>query len=1392
MNALWTKARQLILAMFLLSGSISLSAQCEYTLNLYDSWGDGWNGNQIEVFFDGISAGTYTISGGSTASYVVTAPPSTNVSVEWTITGSFQGEVSYDILLDGVVVFTNGQTPTVGGGSPGGSGGASQANIFTDFCAANTPNNAGVTAMVSPVSPVTGTGLSQVEVTVRNFGPDTLTTFEVDWEFNGVAQPAVVYPGLPIMPNQSADMVLGNVSLTGGTNFDFTFWTQNPNNTTDSDPSNDTLTADVCVSLQGTYSVGTATSDFVTLQEAIDAVSQCGVAGPTTFNVAPGLYLGQYTIPEISGAGASAPVVFDGGDSTTTTIAYDGSGPENPTLRLDGSDYVTIRNFRIVNVSPNSSWGIHLTNEANNNTIEDNSIIVFYQPNIFNAAGITASGSNTSLFTSGNNANFTTIQGNSIYGGQYGIYLEGEAGNNNRNNYNRILENTINNVDDYGIYLDEQDSVEVVGNKIYDIFSPFGGGIYALNIMEFVISGNNVSANDYGIYISDGNFDAIPTRRGVITNNMSISASDAALYLDDVEETDIWHNTLSGNRGMYMNDQVALNIQNNIFVGNGSYAIQTFDNVAVDTMDYNLYYTVGSGTNYIYYSTNYTDLASWQAAAFAYDVNSVEGNPFFVSNDDLHVLGILASDAGTNVGITNDIDGDIRPMGAGFDIGADEYMLAANDALSLDIINPTSANCGDSSQLVEVVISSLGTSPITNMTIVVEDANTGTSISTTYTGPLNFGELDTVTVGTINTYNGGNFDLVVYTQLPGDQDVNNDTAMVSLFITPSSLLAAVADTACLGTTAELGVFPQVPLVNWYDAPTGGNFLAQSQTYTTPPLMDNDTVYAEQAPLPGPCIYTLNLHDSYGDGWNGNAIEVFVDGVSIGTYGGTTGPFTFTTANNNGDFVSYTVTVPAGSTFEVEWNVPGSWQGEVSYDIELDGAIIYNNGLTPNTGGAPLGSGPSNGGGSGGATYGAGSLFTTSCAGDFNNPIAVACNTDRTMVVAYAVNPPVVDLGPDMQICKGTPVVLDAQVPSSSYAWSTNDFTQAITVDDAGSYNVRVVTPFNCIVFDTIEIDTFPHPDITALVTDAGCSGTADGAIDQTISGTPGPYNVTWSSGQTTEDLTAVPSGVYLATIVDGSTSCSYVESYIINQPTPISANASITDASCMGVNDGVVDLTVTGGNAPYAYAWSDGSTTEDLMTAEGGSYAVTITDNSGCTFVTNATVNNTSMVEINLDSLLDETVDIGGAIHISVTGGTAPYFVNWNNGQTTEDLVGVVAATYTVVVTDANGCTADANYTVNYEIPIGTAVEDVEGLQSLRVFPNPTNANVWIALELSEMTEVKVDLFDAAGRQLQSLSPEMTAAHTFELNMADYPSGVYNARIIIGDKVVTQKIILNR
>src|SRR6185312_11416373 len=198
-----------------------------------------------------------------------------------------------------------------------------------------------------------------------------------------------------------------------------------------------------------------------------------------------------------------------------------------------------------------------------------------------------------------------------------------------------------------------------------------------------------------------------------------------------------------------------------------------------------------------------------------------------------------------------------------------------------------------------------------------------------------------------------------------------------------------------------------------------------------------------------------------------------------------------------------------------------------------------------------------------------------------------------------------------------------------------------------------------------------------------------GTIDLTVSGGTAPYSFAWSNGSSSEDISGLVAGSYTVTITDAN-GCTDTQVINVTQPVAaLSASGSPVHVKCFGGATGAINLTVSGGTAPYSFAWNTGATTEDLSGLTSGSYTVTITDANGCTEtqVINVTqpaaALSASATPVHVKCFGGAT----GSIDLTVSGGTAPYSFAWNTGATTEDLTGLTSGSYTVTITDANGCT---------------------------------------------------------------------------------------------------------
>jgi len=1127
------------------------------------------------------------------------------------------------------------------------------------------PNNdAGVVNLVSPTLPITG-GFSNVQVEVQNFAVLPLNSFMVEWEINGVPQTPVPYSGPTVPVQGSTTVTLANINFPVATT-QLKFWTSMPNGVPDERTSNDTLEMQLCPGLQGVYTVGSPSSDFPAVQDALDALMSCGVVGPTELQFQIGTYMGPLVLTEIPGASMTNTVTFNGLDVDDAAYTHNGAGLNNAaTIVLNGADHIIIKNFTIENTSAAAAFGVLMTNEANHNTILNNKIDMPYTAGVSNVVGVLTSNSlssSTGGASEGNNANYCTIEGNEITGGTAGIILEGGVSD-QENVGNSIINNNIHDTDDYGIYVDEQDSLTINGNRVDDILASTSDGIYCFDIHNYEISGNEVTSQDRGIHIQGGFGIGDRASNGKITNNMitGIGTAAEALYMSDVMTAQIYHNSVVGSPGVFLDDHGSMDLQNNIMATNSDYCFETFDPVSLTTMDYNMYYISGSFGNAVRFgTTTYATLANWQATGPAgYDANSISGNPLFTNG--LHVSSSLPEDAGTAAGlvfpVNEDFDGDIRPMGTAPDIGADERVSYNNDLASIALVSPTT--CGDTTVIVK--IANTGSALQVNVPIEVNVTGAATATFNFTQAIFSPGVAFDINMGVLNTSTGGTYNFEIIVNLGTDQNPMNDTLNVSVTLPPSNInaLTSVGDSlVCEGNIADLMVNSSVSGISvlWYDSLSGGNLLNIGDSYSTGPIMTDMTYY-----------------------------------------------------------------------------------------VQLQG-----------------------------------------------------CNSPRAMVDVMADTVGIaVDLGPDTaSICAGTDFEIQPTVSLSSaenYMWSNGAMSTFITVNSAGTYSLEVTNASGCKGMDTIVVDAAPMPTMTNTATNPTCGGFNNGIIDLNVSGTAGPYDYMWSNGATTQDINGIGGGIYSVTISDNSSAlaCSYVQNIQLIEPSTLAANIAATTTSCNG-NDGTVMLSVNGGTSGYSYNWSNGATTQDLSGLAGGPYTVTVTDANGCTATETGTVQAATPIVAAVDSIYDEILDIGGQIQLSVSGGSGNFQYAWSNGSTTQDVDSLTAGTYSVIIVDVNtGCQVQINgIIVEYKIP--DMVNNIEAVSAFKLYPNPTNNLVFVDLQLSKEIDVQLEITDIAGKRLQSFAPRQTLEQNYEIDMSDYPAGVYLARFIVGGEVSTTKIVVSR
>lgn len=275
-----------------------------------------------------------------------------------------------------------------------------------------------------------------------------------------------------------------------------------------------------------------------------------------------------------------------------------------------------------------------------------------------------------------------------------------------------------------------------------------------------------------------------------------------------------------------------------------------------------------------------------------------------------------------------------------------------------------------------------------------------------------------------------------------------------------------------------------------------------------------------------------------------------------------------------------------------------------------------------------------------------------------------------------------------------------------YTWSQGTITSTaalsstITNLSAGTYTVNIKDQTTgCVVVGAVVINAPDPISITGVSSSVNCFGAASGGVNVNVTGGTPSYSYSWSGPTTAnvEDLTNALAGAYTLTVTD-SKSCVKSANFSITQPIEALNHSSIvSNADCNGTATGDIDLTVWGGTAPYAYSWSNGSLAQDIVNLTQGTYTINVTDAKGCSFSDNITVSQPPVLAGTLS-----TTDVNcngqatGSLLFNPTGGTAGYTYQWSNSsslfsETGSALFNVVADNYTVIVTDAKGCTYSAN-----------------------------------------------------------------------------------------------------
>lgn len=387
--------------------------------------------------------------------------------------------------------------------------------------------------------------------------------------------------------------------------------------------------------------------------------------------------------------------------------------------------------------------------------------------------------------------------------------------------------------------------------------------------------------------------------------------------------------------------------------------------------------------------------------------------------------------------------------------------------------------------------------------------------------------------------------------------------------------------------------------------------------------------------------------------------------------------------------------------------------------------------------------------------------------------------------------------------QGGNVIVNVPTENCTYSWADGNGMEVATTKNllgvaAGTYILTVSCNGveECMV--TATVDNFPSLSINDDVENASCGDL--GSINVTVSLGSGNYSYNWNPAQAdSPNISDLEPGPYQLTVTDDDTGCTQTASFNIANTVEdlVVSSMNVSDEMCQQDN-GSISLTIDGGCEPYSYEWSDAEigNTPFPTDLSDGSYQVTITDNSSPAnmLIRSFTVN--GFIDITESAPADITPSSGsdGVINIQITGGSLSYDYNWSGPTSSlpnsNSIVGLMDGTYSVTVTDSEGC----EYTMTYIVPF---FEDGDNVKIGEIQAN-NNASGFSLLCNGDMNGIIVGSITSGTSPYtvelsgdESRTIELADAGTFtidNLSAGTYTVSVSNAfnSITVADIIITE------
>ncbi|MFN7015019.1 MAG: T9SS type A sorting domain-containing protein, partial [Bacteroidia bacterium] len=365
---------------------------------------------------------------------------------------------------------------------------------------------------------------------------------------------------------------------------------------------------------------------------------------------------------------------------------------------------------------------------------------------------------------------------------------------------------------------------------------------------------------------------------------------------------------------------------------------------------------------------------------------------------------------------------------------------------------------------------------------------------------------------------------------------------------------------------------------------------------------------------------------------------------------------------------------------------------------------------------------------------------------------------------------------NVSITGGTPSTLTfAWTPSISLTNASIQNPMALPTTTT-NYSVTVTNANGCPATDSVIVNVNPAP-----IVDLGADTLICGGTDITLDAGNTGANYLWNDNSTNQTLLVTTNGTYFVTVTELVNNCSATDSINVSFGAAASVTLPNDTAICQGSN-----LTIDAGTGYASYNWSTGATTQTINVNTVNTYIVTITNNDGCAASDSIVVSVNPLPMINLGN--DTTICNNQNLVLNAGSGFTTY--SWSTVEKTSSITATGANTvntYTVTVTDNNGCSNTDAIVVTFSTCAGDKEEEMNNYISL--YPNPNNGIFFIDV-ISQSNSIEINLVDVTGKVIYSEIVNSGNIARKQLDLKTQPAGIY--MLVVKSDNITKTLRLSK